>query len=685
MKTSRQQTGVARPMTAVRAAGYSAVPKSRAGLTAAGFTTVTGVGGSSFNPFNLEPQQEDKLTHSKKIEREIELLVYESAQLTEEGDHVKALEKAKEAATRESSISQEKERIGQGDVINIDLTYTVLFNLACCYEKCELYNDALSTFNQIIENKRYAHAGRLKVNIGNIFFKQGNYEQAIKFYRMALDQVTSICKSVRLRIMRSIGLTFIKMNRWADGIEAFEAVLEEGVDVTALYHLCVCHYSLCNEEELKNSFQRLVQVPKSFNPDEKILKAAKLVIIINLEDLNSTEILLKGFDFVIEVLENTGWKKLSALLLLEKSVELMKRGDVEEALMILNSFSKKDESIRALAYPNLAFVNYHLGKADEALHYATSAVEIDPLNIPGLVNLSAICLSRGDYAQARDITVRALRLDVRCFEAMYNLALSLYGLGQSDDAIRALKKLHQSHSECSDVIWMVAVLMERNQDVDECLQWFNFLLARCPTDIGALRRVSEILAEEDDEISSLNCIQEAYRYFPVDIDVISKIAAHCVQHELYEKALDLFRRAAAVQPHKSDWKLMLGMCHRRMGEFQAALKFYAEVIEKEPDNKKCLKYLTQIYAELELFEQAELYGNKLRALETASGRRSARISRSARSVTSANVTAPMSARSCSLHSKTSTPVELDTAPLNPTPVENDDWSDVRLTDDMLPM
>ena len=35
----------------------------------------------------------------------------------------------------------------------------------------------------------FNNAGRLKVNMGNIYFKLGQFAKAIKFYRMALDQV----------------------------------------------------------------------------------------------------------------------------------------------------------------------------------------------------------------------------------------------------------------------------------------------------------------------------------------------------------------------------------------------------------------------------------------------------------------------------------------------------------------
>ena len=41
----------------------------------------------------------------------------------------------------------------------------------------------------ITKNRMFNNAGKLKVNMGNIYFKTGQYNKAIKYYRMALDQV----------------------------------------------------------------------------------------------------------------------------------------------------------------------------------------------------------------------------------------------------------------------------------------------------------------------------------------------------------------------------------------------------------------------------------------------------------------------------------------------------------------
>lgn len=48
----------------------------------------------------------------------------------------------------------------------------------------------------LIKNKAFTNGGRLRINMGNVYFEQKQYSSAIKMYRMALDQVPSTSKEV---------------------------------------------------------------------------------------------------------------------------------------------------------------------------------------------------------------------------------------------------------------------------------------------------------------------------------------------------------------------------------------------------------------------------------------------------------------------------------------------------------
>ena len=57
------------------------------------------------------------------------------------------------------------------------------------YEANKMHSEALNSYNLLIGSKIYVNNGKLQANVGNIHYEMGNYEKAIKFYKMALDTV----------------------------------------------------------------------------------------------------------------------------------------------------------------------------------------------------------------------------------------------------------------------------------------------------------------------------------------------------------------------------------------------------------------------------------------------------------------------------------------------------------------
>lgn len=60
-----------------------------------------------------------------------------------------------------------------------------------------MYDEALNTYSLVVKNKQYPQAGRLRVNMGNIYFEQKKYSSAVKLYRMALDQIPNTGSDMR--------------------------------------------------------------------------------------------------------------------------------------------------------------------------------------------------------------------------------------------------------------------------------------------------------------------------------------------------------------------------------------------------------------------------------------------------------------------------------------------------------
>jgi intraflagellar transport protein 88 len=188
-----------RPMTSVRAAGYSS--RGRAGNSA----------GKSFDPFNQagiirltngrNKKEKDSETAPEEVIKDLEIriarLIEESTFDAEGGKLERALEKAKEAGKKERQLSKHREQNNLGDQLNLDLTFCVFLNLANQYHNNRMYQEALNSYGVIVKNKLFSQSGRMRVNMGNIYFEQGKYSHAVKMYRMALDQISNSNRDFR--------------------------------------------------------------------------------------------------------------------------------------------------------------------------------------------------------------------------------------------------------------------------------------------------------------------------------------------------------------------------------------------------------------------------------------------------------------------------------------------------------
>lgn len=143
------------------------------------------------------------------MEKRIYQLLDESYLAASVKNYQLSLEKAKEAAKKEQQFSSlpvlrptptdgnSVSGTSNGNGPNPDLTYCVLLNLAIQLSNNNLMQEALNAYAMIVKNKQFSQSNRLRVNMGNIYFQQQKYAQAIKMYQMALDQMPAVNKDLR--------------------------------------------------------------------------------------------------------------------------------------------------------------------------------------------------------------------------------------------------------------------------------------------------------------------------------------------------------------------------------------------------------------------------------------------------------------------------------------------------------
>uniref|UniRef100_A0A672UP12 Intraflagellar transport protein 88 homolog n=2 Tax=Strigops habroptila TaxID=2489341 RepID=A0A672UP12_STRHB len=635
MRYLPKNDGVARPMTAVRAAGY----------------TKAAMRGSPFDPLGqrrgpappLEAKNVDSAEEKiRQLEKKVNELVEESCIANSCGDLKLALEKAREAGRKERVLVRQREQIASPE--NLDLTYSVLLNLACQYAANGMYAEALNSYQVIVKNKLFTSGGRLKVNMGNIYLKQRNYSKAIKFYRMALDQIPSVHKEMRIKIMENIGVAFIKTGQYTDAISSFELIMSMSPNLKTGFNLILCYFAIGNCEQMKKAFQKLIAVPCEVDYDDKYVSPNDdphtnlLIEAIKNDSLGQMERERKsmaeeyimtaakliapvietsfavGYDWCVEAVKTSQYVELANDLEINKATTYLRQQDFNQALETLKMFEQKDSNVKSAAATNLSFLYYLENELAQAANYADLAVISDRYNPAALTNKGNTIFAKGDYEKAAEFYKEALGNDSSCTEALYNLGLTYKKLNRIDEALDCFLKLHAILRNSAQVLHQIANIYEIMGDPNRAIEWLLQLISVVPTDPHVLSKLGKLYDNEGDKSQAFHYYYESYRYFPSNIEVIEWLGAYYIDTQFCEKAIEYFERAALILPTQEKWQLMVASCYRRSGNYQKALEKYKVIHRKFPENIECLRFLVHLCTDMGMKEVQE-YMTKLKKVE----------------------------------------------------------------------
>ena len=468
----RPRTG----MNSVRGAGYTSHGKS--------------ADKTVFDPFQLSAQgpppplvqktDNSPENQAKEMELHVNQLLEESAKANYEGKYVIALEQAKAAVKKEKALCKHREKHENGEQINFDLTCTVSFNLARQYHASGMHVEALQAYGMVAKRKEYLLAGRLRVNMGNIFFEQKKYPAAIKMYKMAMDQIGNQSRCMKYQIMRDIGIAFVQMRQFREAIQSFESVMENSPDPQSGFNLILCYYALGDKQNMKAGFKNLLNVPQAseeqdeYEEDEEkgadhvfrhddlkkerqsrrqalnkyVFQAAKLLAPVVEEDFAA------GYDWVIEFLKaprvndsgsnhKPGYAKIAMEMEIAKGIAFLKRKNINAAIEVFKSFENKDAGLIDQAATNLSFLFYLEGDFKNAAKYAEMAVKTVHYDAKAHVNKANYLVHQGELGKAKDLYLEAIGVEEDCVEAIYNLGVIEKRIGNLDDALEAFKQLHR--------------------------------------------------------------------------------------------------------------------------------------------------------------------------------------------------------------------------------------------------
>ncbi|XP_039745966.1 intraflagellar transport protein 88 homolog [Pararge aegeria] len=657
---SRAGTAAARPVTAVRAAGYT----------------------STRDTPSREEKKEDSVEDKiKQMESKIMTLVEESCVLSaksnseEENDSIReqnlsqALAKAQEASTLERQLIRMQEQSNLGDSHNLDLTFAVLCNLADQYALNEMYTEALNTYQLLTRNKLFPHANRLKVNMGNIYFKMGEHPKALKLYRMALDQTPTAEKDLRMKVMHNIGLLLVRMGKFRDAVTNFQHIMHEQGDFQTGLHLVLCSVALDDAEGGKAAFHAMLDVePPVYHHDitiddendayecvvrdvvrgDKLSRWSRAAAALAERCLALAAAALMrphartqrdddsgGTSWCVEALRGYSGGVAGARLELGSALAALRgaagagsnssAGPMAagvRALQRLKAVARahpNDRVLRAEANADAAFVAYALGKYSEARSLSEAASRDDPYGCA-----ARVCGALADLAASKQpaspgatpspqptapvaVSVAgrlaaATHLDPTDLIVMHDSALVLEMTGEESGAEARWQRIRNATGAGSTLRALAAAglaRIARSQTDDNAANAAEHWYSMIGTwDAGVTCALAQLHSELGDTQSAKHHYQDVEAVWPCDVTALQWLASEASP----EHAIQYYRRAARLQPNNAEWGLLIGGCLRASGRYQEALSLYKKLNSRFPDNVQCLKLIVKLCGDQGLSE-----------------------------------------------------------------------------------
>ena len=289
--------------------------------------------------------------------------------------------------------------------------------------------------------------------------------------------------------MQNIGLSFVRLNQFADAITSFEYIMSEKIDAINAFHLIICNYALGDRQQMKQCFSKLLEVNSEDLFEEKyavttgieddlhnhlLMEAIKNDELRQLEKqmrhelewyiLSGAKLIApvigdtfsQGYEWCVEQIRSSGYSHLANDLEINNAVKHLRKREFNEAIVTLKSFEKRDNKSASTAATNLSFLYLLQNDMTMAQKYADDAINANRYNSGALVNKGNAYYQNSDFERAKEYYKEAISNDSQCLEAIYNLALAYKKLGVYEEALDHLFKLHVLTKKHPHIIYQIA-------------------------------------------------------------------------------------------------------------------------------------------------------------------------------------------------------------------------------------
>ena len=449
------------------------------------------------------------------------------------------LQKAKDElqqylTSKESDLSPPESSAGWKEVSSIEL-------------KLGNMKSAIDALEKAVSKLALDHEAAFQ--LGNLYFKQNNFEKASQYYSTA-----STLDSDNVDYLLQLGISLRNQGRLKESEEALRKVTTKAPkNFDGLYQYSFTKYKLGFTDDVLSQLQMNIKENPQFLQGKILLGNIQL-------DQNDLKSSLANFQQVLTASKN---KNITKMVLISMGNYYLTQELWAKSKQYFTQASQIDPENYDIQAA-LAKISVKLGSVSDVETHLHQMEKINPNNSEGKILRAQLLARQKEYDKSVDLYKEIIKTQESDYETRVELAKVYIDQEKFPDAIEELNNAYKYNAEYFYTFFYLGV---------------------------ANRGVHDLVESERNLIKATTILPNFYKgHYELGLTYLQK--------DDIKKGEDEMKLALKLDPTFTQAKIAMGDYYFEHDTFGTAVKYYEQGFEKDPDNLNLMTKLAQTYHEL---------------------------------------------------------------------------------------
>ncbi len=473
--------------------------------------------------------------------------------------------------------------------IYIALVISIFFSISCSSSSTVLKSkDDTKKIVSVDSTERKRLALDHFIN-GGVFEAQGNYESAIKQYKLALQFDSSA------GMFYSLSKNYLYLNQLSDALKYARKALEMDSSQIDYYDLLSDIYNYGNKkDDAISTLEKAVKIDS--NNVELNYKLARLY---------ENDKPLKAIRLYNRILSQLGpdWSVLTRIA--ELNEKLGNNDETIKSIEKLLSIDPGNIQLKKL----LVDYNLRAGYFDKGIKLVDEILELLPNDLEAREEKAKLLIAKGDWAGASKQFEHLLNQPDIKLEDKINIGANYFEKSLTDSTLLPIAKSIFTNLDKDTTYWQIKMylgaiaLSEKNDSI--AIKNLKYVTENANWNVQAWIRLGGLYFDNHKYDESEMVMNEAIKSFPDDFYINLILGLALAQQSKHKEAESYLKKATILNPNDITALSAYGFTLSQLKEDDKAIFYLNKALEIQPDEVQLIGTLAMIYNGMKSYEKSD--------------------------------------------------------------------------------